>query len=186
MNETRHTFEGSIAVDPATVPEPIAAERTPDVELVSSPVVDADRKRRMLELYAEIVAWAGRTRTYGWEKDGEKLITGNPHDGARLIFVPQWLEAMRVASALYGRSRVRALGAPEAIAHPSGRAGLGWRVGRAEFSVLFDARSDSAALGQFGCSWVRIDARGRLEGKSTTLGDLGEALESAFSESGGN
>jgi hypothetical protein len=166
-----------------------APAATPDVEFVSAPVVDRASKRRMLELYAEIVAWAGRTRTYGWEKggpDGQGLVTGKPSDGARLIFIPQWLEAMRVASALWGRSRVRALGAPEAIAHPSGRAGLGWRAGSAEFSVLFDARSDSQSFGQFGCSWVRIDARGRLEGKSTTLGDLGEALESGFSEASGN
>jgi hypothetical protein len=170
----------AVSAPPAMVPTAI------DVELVSAPEVERNAERRMLALYAEVAVWVGRTRTFGWEKDGETLVCGPPRDGAKLIFVPQWLEAMRVACALYTRSPIRALGAPDAIAHPSGRAGLGWRRGAAEFSVLFDARSDSTTFGTFGCSWVRVDTRGTLEGRSTTLGDLGEALESAFASGGGN
>ena len=110
---------GPAPVD-ATVREILSRTQSAPVEIVREPL--PERKRRMLELYVDLTLWARKTVQHAWAAGADQVLC-DPSGGCKLIFPRQWTEAMRVASALYaGHQGIKSLGAPDAVAHPSGRA----------------------------------------------------------------
>jgi hypothetical protein len=139
-------------------------------------------KRTMLDLYRDIEIMARVTNTYGWDVDDDKMVM-DPQNGAKPICPRQWIEAMRVAVAMYARAGGREVGVPEALAHPVGKAGLTWRKPDGDGHKWFTIQigPDSREI-RFGAEWERHDARGDRKGVSTDLRDLGAALDSVFSD----
>jgi hypothetical protein len=112
---------------------------------------------------------------HAWAAGADQVLC-DPSGGCKLIFPRQWTEAMRVASSLYaGHQGIKSLGAPDAVAHPSGRAGLCWRKDSAWLTLLLDEGSSALA---FSGTWERSDARGALSGESRDLQDLAAAIAS--------
>lgn len=134
----------------------------------------------MLDLYGEIDRMSRATNTYGWATSDDELVC-DPKNAAKPIGPRQWLEAMRVACALHPRAAIQRLGAPEPVAHPSGRAGLTWHDGeKVWFTAIF---APGSCESRFSAEWERRDERGTVKGTSDSLRDVAEALESAFSSS---